>query len=319
MEIPADTIGTRVRILELLRRQDRELAQGALDHFKTIEGLSQALLGILFLSLIALKLFEPKAVRFYFNDTLQQQWQHYQDGHYDNVPGFVSEKGKRLLDPVRFADAYSIYNTDPGLFWRRQAQLDRLKQELEEQREKGQADIEHYKQSLKRDWEREDRSAKQRVLQDRIERYEDRLKDARERDAEHQAHAVNIEEQTQGAEDESVRLARQLAEDNQRVNELERMIEYGTAQLDRVLADNRYNDSRLVQVNDQLERHRKELPEVQARIEEAKDEQAKVIKTLETLRTEQTSLDKRIGDTTKDIESFKMRIDSTENEIDKYL
>jgi len=54
LDIPTDTIGTRVRILEVLREGDRKLAQGALHHFKTIEGLSQALLGILFLSLIAL-------------------------------------------------------------------------------------------------------------------------------------------------------------------------------------------------------------------------------------------------------------------------
>ncbi|WP_133512534.1 DUF4407 domain-containing protein [Candidatus Thiosymbion oneisti] len=159
LDIPADTIGTRVRILETLRQEDRRLAQGALDHFKTIEGLSQALLGILFLSLIALKIFEPRAVRFYLNDTLQQQWRHYRNGYYSDIPGFASETGKQLLDPVSFADAY--LNTDP-LSWRRQAQLDHLRQEqeirkleLEERRVKGRADLEHYKQTLGHELEEE--------------------------------------------------------------------------------------------------------------------------------------------------------------------
>lgn len=160
LDIPADTIGTRVRILEALRQEDRRLAQeGALDHFKTIEGLSQALLGILFLSLIALKLFEPRAVRFYFDDTLQQQWRNYRNGYYSDIPGFVSGTGEKLLDPMSFADAY--LNTDL-LSWRRQAQLDHLRQEqeirkleLEERRAKGQTDLEHYKRSLEHEFEEE--------------------------------------------------------------------------------------------------------------------------------------------------------------------
>jgi len=161
LDIPADTIGTRVRILEVLRREDRKLAQGALDHFKTVEGLSQALLGILFLSLIALKLFEPRAVRFYFNDTLQQQWRNYRNGYYSDIPGFASKTGEKLLDPVSFAETYLICGPDL-LAQRREAQIDYLKQEqeirkleLEERRVKGQVDLDHYKRSLEHELEEE--------------------------------------------------------------------------------------------------------------------------------------------------------------------
>lgn len=57
-------------------------------HFRTVDGLAQAILVMLFLALLALKLFEPKSVRLYFNEELRLAWQDYLRGYYDLIPGF---------------------------------------------------------------------------------------------------------------------------------------------------------------------------------------------------------------------------------------
>ena len=116
IELPADNLGTRVRLMEKLREEEQK-GMGAtfLDRFKSVEGLSQALLGILFLSLLALKFFEPKAVQLYFNETLQHQWRRYQTGEFDDIPGF--EPYSERSSPFAFADAYRMFTNDPDRFF----------------------------------------------------------------------------------------------------------------------------------------------------------------------------------------------------------
>lgn len=134
--IPSDTIGVRAGLLAELRARDLEAEQerylrrnpaGQFGwwqligfHFKTVEGLAQALLGILFLALIVLKAFEPKAVRLYFNETLQHQWRRYLDGVFDRVPGFRPSADADRHDHFEFAEVHGAFAAAPDAFWRKQ-------------------------------------------------------------------------------------------------------------------------------------------------------------------------------------------------------
>ncbi len=146
LDIPTDTIGTRVVLLADLRARDLASEQERFSqrypgvrfgwpqriafHLRSVEGLSQALLAILFLSLIALKAFEPKAVRLYFNETLQYQWHRYLDGVFDRVPGFQPSTGPDRHNHFEFAEVYRDFASDPDSFWRRQETVHQAREQL---------------------------------------------------------------------------------------------------------------------------------------------------------------------------------------------
>nr|VFK33851.1 MAG: hypothetical protein BECKMB1821I_GA0114274_105420 [Candidatus Kentron sp. MB]VFK76440.1 MAG: hypothetical protein BECKMB1821H_GA0114242_105621 [Candidatus Kentron sp. MB] len=163
LEVPSDTIGMRVRLLaelaaEDLRGADPENTFGPVEklafHFKSVEGLSQALLGILFLSMLALKAFEPKGVKLYFNEELQQQWRRYQEGGFDQEPGFIPSTDQNAYNHFGFADAYLSFNATPELFWRQQEKSRAAKIRFDEIAQNG--------------YEREQRYQEE-VLQNRVE------------------------------------------------------------------------------------------------------------------------------------------------------
>lgn len=112
---PPLTFAARSQALQALRQSPAE--QGV-PHFETVEGFAQAALGVLFLSLIALKLFEPAAVRAYFSETMQMQYRKYLDGGLDEIPGFelAPETAKRL-NPVEFVRLWTAYERDPTSFY----------------------------------------------------------------------------------------------------------------------------------------------------------------------------------------------------------
>ena len=80
-QFPKNTPGNRINALKKLNEQE------AVPHWQSTEGMAQALLGVLFLSLLALKCFEPDEVRLYFNENLQEAWQRYKDGTLAKQPG----------------------------------------------------------------------------------------------------------------------------------------------------------------------------------------------------------------------------------------
>jgi len=112
---PRLTFAARSKALQALQNSPEE--QGV-PHFETVEGFAQATLGVLFLSLIALKLFEPAAVRAYYNETLQMQYLAYLEGALDDIPGFapLDDSGRRL-NPVEFTRLWLAYEKDPAAFF----------------------------------------------------------------------------------------------------------------------------------------------------------------------------------------------------------
>ncbi|QIK37856.1 hypothetical protein GWK36_07505 [Caldichromatium japonicum] len=112
---PRLTFAARSKILQAIQESPEEQS---VPHFERVEGFSQALLGVLFLSLIALKLFEPTAVRAYFSETLQMQYCKYLEGGLDDIPGFAppANPGQRL-NPVEFARLWLAYEKDPAAFF----------------------------------------------------------------------------------------------------------------------------------------------------------------------------------------------------------
>jgi len=112
---PRLTFAARSKALQAL--QDSPEEQGV-PHFETVEGFAQATLGVLFLSLIALKLFEPGSVRAYYSETIQMQYRKYLDGGLDDIPGFapLDDSGHRL-NPVEFTRLWLAYEKDPTAFF----------------------------------------------------------------------------------------------------------------------------------------------------------------------------------------------------------
>lgn len=112
---PKLSFAARSTALHALRESPDE--QGV-PHFETVEGFAQAALGVLFFSLIALKLFEPVAVRAYFSETIQMQYRKYLDGGLDDIPGFErSEDPAQRLNAVEFVRLWSAYENDPAAFY----------------------------------------------------------------------------------------------------------------------------------------------------------------------------------------------------------
>ena len=112
---PRLTFATRSKALQAL--QDSPEEQGV-PHFETVEGFAQATLGVLFLSLIALKLFEPGSVRAYYSETIQMQYRKYLEGGLDDIPGFAPTDGtEHRLNPIEFTRLWLAYEKDPTAFF----------------------------------------------------------------------------------------------------------------------------------------------------------------------------------------------------------
>ncbi|SMF97406.1 protein of unknown function [Methylomagnum ishizawai] len=87
------------------------------DHLRSVDGLAQAVLAMLFLSLLALKFFEPKSVRLYFNEALQLKWRDYLNGAFERTPGFPpATDPARRFNHIDFARAYLAYTENPAAF-----------------------------------------------------------------------------------------------------------------------------------------------------------------------------------------------------------
>jgi hypothetical protein len=119
---PRLTFAARSKALQALRESPDE---AGVPHFETVEGFAQAALAILFFSLIALKLFEPTAVRAYFSEPLQFRYRQYLAGGLAEVPGFDHPEDPELrLTPVEFARLWRHYEADPeGFFAERESRL----------------------------------------------------------------------------------------------------------------------------------------------------------------------------------------------------
>jgi hypothetical protein len=112
---PHLTFATRSQALHALQNSPAE--QGV-PHFETVEGFAQAALGVLFCSLLALKLFEPASVRAYFNETMQFQYIKYQQGGLEGIPGFEPPiDPAQQLNPIEFAQLWRHYEADPDIFY----------------------------------------------------------------------------------------------------------------------------------------------------------------------------------------------------------
>ncbi|MBK5963647.1 hypothetical protein CCR95_05990 [Thiocystis minor] len=125
---PRLTFAARSRILQALRESPDERG---VPHFETVEGFSQAALGVLFFALIALKLFEPPAVSAYFNESLQLQYRKYLAGGLAEIPGFeLPEDPAKRLNPVEFARLWQAFERDPEAFQTRRQALLEIRQPL---------------------------------------------------------------------------------------------------------------------------------------------------------------------------------------------
>ena len=125
---PRLTFAARSKALQALQNSPEE--QGV-PHFETVEGFSQAALGVLFFSLIALKLFEPSAVRAYFSETTQMQYRKYLSGGLAEIPGFeLPEDPRQRLNPIEFTRLWLTYEKDPASFFSDRQALIEVRQPL---------------------------------------------------------------------------------------------------------------------------------------------------------------------------------------------
>lgn len=112
---PKLSFAARSKALHALNASPEE---AGVPHFETVEGFAQAALGVLFFSLLALKLFEPPAVRAYFSETVQMQYRKYLDGGLSDIPGFELPKDPaQRCNPLEFARLWHAYEKDPAAFF----------------------------------------------------------------------------------------------------------------------------------------------------------------------------------------------------------
>lgn len=160
---PSLTFAERSKALQALRDSPDERG---LPHFETVEGFAQAALGVLFFSLIALKLFEPSAVRAYFSETMQSQYRKYRAGGLAEIPGFeLPADPARQLSPTEFARLWQAYEIDPTSFYASRQTLLELREpllefEAEQQfaqslRDQRRANLDHELDATRRRRERE--------------------------------------------------------------------------------------------------------------------------------------------------------------------
>jgi hypothetical protein len=226
---PELSFAARSKALSELRESPSERG---VPHFETVEGFAQAALGILFFSLIALKLFEPTAVQTYYSEAVQTQYPHYLAGGFAEIPGFGQhDDPRRRLSPVEFARRLEQWEREPAAFVaahraevEARARLARLsadeayERELLSRRHQG---IDHQLALEHQEREAELR-ARERELELQIEQVGARLADEtrlqRERDQIRLTQARH-EQQLAGAESERAQRERQLAELQQRLED----------------------------------------------------------------------------------------------------
>ncbi|MDD5274368.1 MAG: hypothetical protein PHU14_16830, partial [Methylovulum sp.] len=123
---PKNTPGYRIKVLKTLDESEK------VPHWQSTEGIAQALLGVLFLSLLSLKSFEPKEVRLYFSEDLQDAWRRYQQGRLDKAPIFrdFTEERKGYKD---FALVYRQYEQNAEQYLR--FELEQTREDFEFKRE----------------------------------------------------------------------------------------------------------------------------------------------------------------------------------------
>ncbi|EGV33194.1 hypothetical protein ThidrDRAFT_0872 [Thiorhodococcus drewsii AZ1] len=118
---PQLTFAARSLALQALRDRPEE---HSVPHFETVEGFAQAALGVLFFSLIAIKLFEPPSVRAYFSETIQMQYRKYLEGGLADIPGFeLPEEPSRRLNSAEFVRLWSAFERDPASFYQERQSL----------------------------------------------------------------------------------------------------------------------------------------------------------------------------------------------------
>ncbi len=118
---PRLTFAARSHALGALRDSPEERG---VPHFERVDGFAQAALGVLFFSLLALKLFEPQAVRAYFSETIQYQYRKYLSGGLEQIPGFeLPKEPAQRLNPVEFARQWQRYEASPEMFYADQQSL----------------------------------------------------------------------------------------------------------------------------------------------------------------------------------------------------
>lgn len=226
---PELSFAARSKALAALRESPSE--QGV-PHFETVEGFAQAALGILFFSLIALKLFEPPAVQAYYSEAVQTQYAHYLAGGFAEIPGFGQhDDPNRRLSPVEFARRWEQWERDPAAFVaahraevEARARLARLsadeayERELLSRRSQG---IDH-QLALEHQEREAELKARERELELRLEQVGIRLSDEtrlqRERDQLRLARERR-EQQRAGAESERAQRERQLADLQRRLED----------------------------------------------------------------------------------------------------
>ncbi|VFM98105.1 MAG: hypothetical protein BECKG1743D_GA0114223_102034 [Candidatus Kentron sp. G] len=175
LEVPSDTVGTRVRLLANLRAEDvaafdpKNKYERLAFHFTSVEGLSQALLGILFLAMLALKAFEPKAVKLYFNEELQYQWNRYLKGRFDQVPGFVRSTESNRYNHFDFAYAYLSFKATPDLFWHQHEKSLSAKMRFDEMARNGSDREQRYQEEIVRNRLESDRKRRAMVRETEVE------------------------------------------------------------------------------------------------------------------------------------------------------
>ena len=137
---PKMTPGYRVYILEKITEEEKNNGH-SIDHFKSTEGIAQALLSVLFLSLLALKCFEPDEVSRYFNEDLQDAWRRYTEDKLDDLPGFRRFK-KQIDGYASFVECYVQYQLEAPKYIAEEEKKDDQQRELERKKTENAFEVE---------------------------------------------------------------------------------------------------------------------------------------------------------------------------------
>jgi hypothetical protein len=165
LQVPREGLGTRVEMLRRIK------ARESVPFIESVKGLSSAFLGLLFLALVAIKLFEPRSMRLYYDEALQRAYREYKAGRFDHVPGFDPPDAPRGLSYEAFAESYAVHRDDPDFFhdhefdraeaayWTQELDINaRLREQAaqsEEDRKKLSEAFQHTEQAKRTDYELE--------------------------------------------------------------------------------------------------------------------------------------------------------------------
>lgn len=130
-KFPENSLGNRIQVLDKIKQREN------IPHLQSTEGLAQALLGLLFFSLLAIKLFESDEVQLYFNEEYQETWKRYNLGLLDKLPDFALIDGPRMAYP-ELVKQWTKYEHNPDRYWElynekliRRYKIEELRTELE--------------------------------------------------------------------------------------------------------------------------------------------------------------------------------------------